>query len=67
MNGYRQRKMGVFAVDFREKARNWWVYWSVIKASFERRRDREEEQGAGVVRLVWMGVEMWVEMWEKKT
>ena len=22
--------MGLFAVDFRGTARNWWVYWSVI-------------------------------------
>ena len=22
--------MGLFAVDFRKTARNWWVYWSVI-------------------------------------
>jgi hypothetical protein len=51
--------MGVFAVDFREKARNWWVYWSVI--GHRLRVGAEEVKGKVQewCRLVWMGVEMW--------
>ncbi len=51
--------MGVFAVDFRRKARNWWGLLVSNRASFEGRRGRGEGQGAGVVQIVWMGVEMW--------
>ena len=51
--------MGVFAVDFRERARNWWGLLVSNRASFEGRRDGGEGQGAGVVRLMWTGVEMW--------
>jgi hypothetical protein len=51
--------MGVFAVDFRGKARNWWGLLVSHRASFEGRRDGGEGQGAGVVQRVWMGVEMW--------
>ena len=51
--------MGVFAVDFRERARNWWALLVSNRASFEGRRDGGEGQGAGVVQRVWMGVEMW--------
>jgi hypothetical protein len=51
--------MGVFAVDFRGRARIWWGLLVSNRASFEGRRDGGEGQGAGVVRLMWMGVEMW--------
>jgi hypothetical protein len=51
--------MGVLAVDFRERARNWWDFLVSNRASFEGRRGKWEGQGAGVVRLMWMGVEMW--------
>ena len=51
--------MGVFAVDFRGKARNWWGLLVSNRASFEGRRGRGQGQGAGVVQPVWMGVEMW--------
>jgi hypothetical protein len=51
--------MGVFAVDFRGRARNWWGLLVSNRASFEGRRDEGEGQGAGVVRLMWMEVEMW--------
>ena len=53
--------MGVLAVDFREKARNWWGLLVSNRASFEGRRDGGEGQGAGVVQRVWTGVEMWKE------
>jgi hypothetical protein len=55
--------MGVFAVDFRGRARNSWGLRGGLlvtnRASFEGRRDGWEGQGAGVVQIVWMGVEMW--------
>ena len=51
--------MGVLAVDFRGRARNWWGLLVSNRASFEGRRDGEEGQGAGVVQRVWMRVEMW--------
>ena len=51
--------MGVFAVDFRGRARNWWGLLLSHRASFEGRRDGGEGQGAGVVQRVWTGVEMW--------
>jgi hypothetical protein len=51
--------MGVFAVDFRGKGRNWWGLLFSNRASFEGRRDGGEGQGAGVVQRVWTGVEMW--------
>ena len=50
--------MGVFAVDFRGRARNWWGLQFSNRASFEGRRDRGEGQGAGGVQIVWIGVEM---------
>src|SRR5258707_14236417 len=47
--------MGVFAVDFRRRARNWWgLRRSLLvsnRASFEGRRDGGEGQGAGVVQI----------------
>ena len=43
--------MGVFAVDFRGKARNWWGLLVSNRASFEGRRDGGEGQGAGVVQV----------------
>ena len=43
--------MGVFAVDFREKPRNWWGLLVSNRASFEGRRDGREGQGAGVVQV----------------
>ena len=55
--------MGVFAVDFRARARNWWGFRGCLlvsnRASFEGRRGGEEGQGAGGVQVVWTGVEMW--------
>ena len=51
--------MGVLAVDFRERARNWWDFLVSNRASFEGRRGQGQEQGAGVVQRLWMGVEMW--------
>ena len=51
--------MGIFAVDFRGRARNWWGLLVSNRASFEGRRDGSEGQGAGVVQWVWIGVEMW--------
>ena len=51
--------MGDFAVDFREKARNWWGLLVSNRASFEGRRGGVGRQGAGLVQRVWMGVEMW--------
>jgi hypothetical protein len=51
--------MGVFAVDFRSRARNWWGLLVSNRASFEGRPDEGEGQGAGLVRLMWMRVEMW--------
>jgi hypothetical protein len=50
--------MGVFAVDFRGRVRNWWGLLLSNRASFEGRRDGGEVQGAGWVQLVWIGVEM---------
>ena len=43
--------MGVFAVDFRERARNWWGLLVSNRASFEGRRDGGEGQGARVVQV----------------
>jgi hypothetical protein len=43
--------MGVFAVDFRGRARNWWGLLVSNRASFEGRRDGVEGQGAGVVQI----------------
>src|SRR6266481_904599 len=43
--------MGVFAVDFRRRARNWWGLLVSNRASFEGRRDGGEGQGAGVVQV----------------
>jgi hypothetical protein len=43
--------MGVFAVDFRGRARNWWGLLVSNRASFEGRRDGGEGQGAGVVQV----------------
>ena len=57
------RKTGVFAVDFRGRARNWWGLLFSNRASFEGRCDGGEGQGAGGVQIVWIGVEMW-ERWE---
>ena len=55
--------MGLFAVDFRGRARNWWDFLGGLlvsnRASFEGRRGGDRGQGAGVVQSVWMGVEMW--------
>ena len=51
--------MGVFAVDFRGRARNWWGLLVSNRASFEGRRDGGEGQGAGVMQQVWIRVEMW--------
>ena len=51
--------MGVFAVDFHGRARNWWGLLVSNRASFEGRRHGGEGQGAGVVQRVWIGVEMW--------
>ena len=54
--------MGLFAVDFRGTARNWWVYWSVIGHRFAA-KGRRWPTGKGKVqercRVVWIGVEMW--------
>jgi hypothetical protein len=47
--------MGVFAVDFRGRARNWWGLRGGLlvsnRASFEGRRGGGEGQGAGVVQV----------------
>jgi hypothetical protein len=43
--------MGVFAVDFRGRARNWWGLLVSYRAPFESRRDGGEGQGAGVVHI----------------
>jgi hypothetical protein len=43
--------MGVFAVDFRGRVRNWWGLLVSNRASFEGRRDGGEGQGAGVVQV----------------
>jgi hypothetical protein len=43
--------MGVFAVDFRGRARNWWGLLVSNRASFEGRRDGGEGQDAGVVQV----------------
>ena len=43
--------MGVFAVDFRERARNWWALLVSNRASFEGRPDGGEGQGAEVVQV----------------
>jgi hypothetical protein len=43
--------MGVFAVDFRGRARNRWGLLVSNRASFEGRRDEGEGQGAGVVQI----------------
>ena len=43
--------MGAFAVDFRERARNWWGLPVSNRASFEGRRGAWEGQGAGVVQV----------------
>src|SRR5258707_9477724 len=47
--------MGVFAVDFRRRARNWWGLRRSLLVShmalFEGRRDGGEGQGAGVVQV----------------
>jgi hypothetical protein len=47
--------MGVFAVDFRGRARNWWGLRGGLlvsnRASFEGRRGRGKGQGAGVVQV----------------
>jgi hypothetical protein len=51
--------MGLFAVDFRGTARNWWVYWSVIghrlKVGAADGKDKVHER----CRWLWIGVEMW--------
>jgi hypothetical protein len=51
--------MGLFAVDFRGTARNWWVYWSVIGHRLKVGATDPEGQGAGAVQMVWTRVEMW--------
>jgi hypothetical protein len=55
--------MGVFAVDFRGRVRNWWGLLVSNRASFEGRRDGGEGQGAGVVQVGVDGVEMWERGW----
>ena len=55
--------MGVFAVDFRRRARNWWgflgVYWSVIGHRLRVGAMGVKGKVQEWCRLVWMGVEMW--------
>ena len=50
--------MGVSAVDFRGRARNWWGLLFSNRASFEGRCDGGEGQGAGGGQIVWIGIEM---------
>ena len=53
------RKIGVFAVDFRGRARNWWVYWLVIGHRFRVGAKGGTDKAQEWCRLVWTGVEMW--------
>ena len=43
--------MGVLAVDFPQKARNWWGLLVSNRALFEGRRSEDEGQGPGVVQI----------------
>ena len=51
--------MGLFAVDFRKTARNWWVYWSVIGHRLKVGAADGKGKVHETVQMVWIGVEMW--------
>jgi hypothetical protein len=51
--------MGVLAVDFRERARNWWDFWSVIGHRLSLGAMGVKGKVQEWCRLVWTGVEMW--------
>jgi hypothetical protein len=51
--------MGVFAVDFRGRVRNWWVYWSVIGHRLRVGAAGVKGKAQKWCKLVWTGVEMW--------